>query len=169
MFHRGATAVEKFTDCGYFVAIKGEGLYFYDGNDHWEELLILDKTIRSLKMLGTYLFGVGEEGFIFRLNTEDFTSLKAHLPTTAAIWSITGNDSGHAVIHGKFINQVITADHGQVTSHLKIWLQNLSFALYVFMGTSYISVQNFMLRTEACGNMIAAKVQSPELKRKLIR
>ncbi|QNG59024.1 exo-alpha-sialidase [Bacillus sp. PAMC26568] len=101
MFHRGATAVEKFTDSGYFVAIKGEGLYFYDGNDHWEELLILDKTIRSLKMLGTYLFGVGEEGFIFRLNTEDFTSLTAHLPTTAAIWSITGNDSGHAVIHGK--------------------------------------------------------------------
>jgi hypothetical protein len=100
MFHRGATAVEKFADSGYFVAIKGEGLYFYDGNDHWEELLMLGKTIRSLKLLGIYLFGVGEEGFIFRLNTEDFTSLTAHLPTTAAIWSITGNELGHAVIHG---------------------------------------------------------------------
>lgn len=101
MFHRGATAVEKVAGSGYFVAIKNEGLYFFDGHDQWEMLLRIKKKIRCLKLLGSYLFGVGEEGFIFRMNTSDFSSTEAYLPTTAAIWSIAGNDDGTVIIHGK--------------------------------------------------------------------
>ncbi|MBT2573564.1 exo-alpha-sialidase [Bacillus sp. ISL-51] len=101
MFHKGATAVMASVSSGYFVAIKGEGIFHFSLEDGWKKLFQMKNNIHVMTYIGPYIFAAGEKGVIIRSADQGKTWTTSSFPTSAAIWAVTGRSDGFVCAHGK--------------------------------------------------------------------
>ncbi|MFC0270727.1 WD40/YVTN/BNR-like repeat-containing protein [Metabacillus herbersteinensis] len=101
MFHKGGTAVVSSSMGGYFVAVKGEGIYYYSPQGTWKRVFSTEQRILTIMEIGHTLFGAGENGMILRSMDNGETWSKTYFPTKASVWSLTGTNDGCIFAHGK--------------------------------------------------------------------
>ncbi|GKU84567.1 hypothetical protein [Niallia sp. NCCP-28] len=98
MFTKGATAVASLSTGSFILSIKERGIYSFT-NGEWKLEYPLSYSIYHFKVIGNYLFGVGEHGTIIRYNQKNDSWAESAFPTSQRLWGITGNDSGLIVTH----------------------------------------------------------------------
>ena len=99
MFEKGSTAVLSTPELPFVVAVKKAGIYsFIEGE--WFLEYSLSHNIYKLVQIGSYIFGIGDNGTIIRYNSNTRRWVQTSFPTNQRLWDITGNEHGLIVTHG---------------------------------------------------------------------
>ncbi|MFT8322061.1 MAG: hypothetical protein ABF649_14260 [Bacillus sp. (in: firmicutes)] len=98
MFNKGATAVVCTSPHCFFLSIREEGIYSFI-NGVWKFEYPLSFSIFHFRIIGDYLFGVGDNGKIIRYNLKKQIWTEATFPTVQRLWDIAGNNHGLIVTH----------------------------------------------------------------------
>ncbi|MGM9929493.1 MAG: hypothetical protein ACI35P_16265 [Bacillus sp. (in: firmicutes)] len=99
MFDKGSTAVLSTPDLPFIVAVKKTGLYTFDEGE-WHLQYALSHNIYKLVHIGSYIFGIGDNGTIVRYNSLLSKWVHTSFPTSQRLWDITGNEQGLIITHG---------------------------------------------------------------------
>ncbi len=116
MFHKGATAVMASVSSGFFVAVKGEGIFHFSAEEGWKRLFRVKSRIHVLTYIGPYIFAAGEKGAVLRSADQGKTWTASRFPTSASVWAVAGRNDGFVCAHGTYC--IYLSDDFGVTWHV---------------------------------------------------